>query len=292
MVTDPLVSVVIPTYNRAHSLETSVRSVLEQTRTEIELIVVDDGSNDQTAELIARLNDGRIRYIGLSKNRGASAARNIGIAHAHGQYIAFQDSDDEWLPHKLEEQLPLFEQFPQKRGVVYCKYQRIDRGLPGRVFGEPFNRETLLYRNFVGTPTMVVHKDCLQLERFDEKLSRRQDWELCLRLMQHYPFGFVPEVLVLSHVSRESISQSAGLLEAYEYIFTKHRELIGASRKAVAECCYRMGVLSIKEARWNRGRSYLMQAIRNWPFDGRYWGRVMALLMGRSAYNALFNWRS
>lgn len=290
--TEPLVSVIIPTYNRAHSLETSVGSILDQTTTDIELIVVDDGSNDQTAKLIAHLNDGRIHYIGLSKNRGASAARNIGIAHARGQYIAFQDSDDEWLPHKLEKQLPLFEQFPQRRGVVYCKYQRIDRGVPKRIFGEPFNRETLLYRNFVGTPTMVVHKDCLDVERFDEKLHRRQDWELCLRLMQDYPFGFVPEVLVLSHVSGESISHSAGLLEAYEYILTKHLELIGESRRALAECHYKMGILSIQEAQWKRGRSYLIQAIRNWPFDGRYWGRLTALLMGRSAYKALAKWRS
>lgn len=98
----PTVSVVIPTYNRAHLVGRAIQSVLNQTYQDFEIIVVDDGSTDNTEEVVKSFNDPRIRYIRHDQNRGGSAARNTGIKMARGEYIAFQDSDDEWLPEKLE----------------------------------------------------------------------------------------------------------------------------------------------------------------------------------------------
>jgi glycosyltransferase involved in cell wall biosynthesis len=99
------VSVVIPTYNRASLLGRAIKSVLEQTYQDFEIIVVDDASTDNTEEVVRNLRDRRIRYLRHEKNRGGSAARNTGIRAAWGQYIAFQDSDDEWLPEKLKKQM-------------------------------------------------------------------------------------------------------------------------------------------------------------------------------------------
>ena len=114
----PKVSVIIPTYNRAHLVGRAIRSVLNQTYQDFEIIVVDDGSTDNTEEVVKSFNDPRIRYIRHEKNRGGSAACNTGIRAARGEYIAFQDSDDEWLPEKLEKQMQVFENTPT--GVGGC----------------------------------------------------------------------------------------------------------------------------------------------------------------------------
>lgn len=99
-----LISVVIPTYNRGFIIENSIRSVLNQTYKNIEVIIVDDGSTDNTEEVIKSINDKKIRYFKLKVNRGACYARNYGVSKAKGKYIAFQDSDDIFLPGKLEKQ--------------------------------------------------------------------------------------------------------------------------------------------------------------------------------------------
>jgi len=103
---NPTVSVIIPTYNRAHLLDRAIRSVLDQTYQDFELIVVDDGSSDPTAEVIATFADPRIYYLRHEKNRGAAAARNTGIEASQGDYVAFLDSDCEWLPKKLLKETP------------------------------------------------------------------------------------------------------------------------------------------------------------------------------------------
>ena len=285
----PLVSVIIPTYNRAHILDLSITSVLNQTIEDIEVIIVDDASTDETSSLVANMNDARIHYICLKHNRGANVARNTGISQARGQYIAFQDSDDEWLPHKLEKQLLALEQLTKKKGIVYCQYQRIENGSLGRVFGKPFNPNTLLRQSYIGTPTMVAHRSCFIREQFDEMLPRRQDWEICLRLMQKYPFVFVPEVLVLSHTSQRSVSQSPTILQAYEYIFTKHHALIRQGKRATAEFHHKIGIFSIVNGEWSKGKSNLVRAVRTWPFDVRYWARATAAVLGPFIYSRLFS---
>ncbi|MGC8603005.1 MAG: glycosyltransferase family 2 protein, partial [Desulfomonilaceae bacterium] len=115
-----LVSVIIPTYNRAHLIERAVNSVLEQTYDKLEIIVVDDGSTDNTGNVLSQLQDGdsRVRYIRHETNKGSQSARNTGIRNARGDYVAFLDSDDEWLPYKLEKQIPLFQNTERNIGVV------------------------------------------------------------------------------------------------------------------------------------------------------------------------------
>src|SRR5215207_4189569 len=121
----PAVSVVLPTYNRAPLLGRSIRSVLGQSYGDFELLVIDDGSTDGTAGVVAAFGDPRVRYVPLARNTGAGAARNVGIRMSRGRFMAFQDSDDEWLPSKLAKQLSAFGRGPSGLGVVYSDMRRV-----------------------------------------------------------------------------------------------------------------------------------------------------------------------
>ena len=119
----PIVSVVIPTFNRAHLIMRALQSVLTQTFTAWETIVVDDGSTDDTETVVLSLGDSRIRYCRQPENRGPAAARNRGMREAKGEFIAFLDSDDEWFPDKLELQVARFRELPETVGLIYTGAQ-------------------------------------------------------------------------------------------------------------------------------------------------------------------------
>ena len=127
-----MVSVIIPTYNRAHVLPRAIESVLKQTYTELELIVVDDASTDDTAAVMTAITDPRVRYV-RKEHGGAAAARNRGIAEAKGEFIAFQDSDDVWHSDKLEKQLPICKRSGQTRYSA-----RFTGARRAATFGRPF----------------------------------------------------------------------------------------------------------------------------------------------------------
>ncbi len=122
---NPKVSVILPTYNRAHLIKRAIQSVLDQTYQNFEIIVVDDGSTDNTEEQVRSFNNPKIRYIRYNENKGAAFARNAGIKASRGDYIAFQDSDDEWFPHKLQRQMEAFKNASPEVGVVYTGSWRI-----------------------------------------------------------------------------------------------------------------------------------------------------------------------
>ncbi len=229
---NPDVSVIIPTYNRATLLGRAVRSVLNQTYDDFEVIIVDDCSTDNTKNIVKSLEDERITYIRHMKNRGAAAARNTGMTAAKGEYIAFQDSDDLWLREKLEKQMLAFEESTRKTGVVYSGFWRIENHrktyIPSKWVPKKEGdiHRDLLQGNFVGGVTAVIRKACLEkVGMFDERLSRLQDWELFMRLSKSYLFKYVNEPLLLSYHLCDSISaDSEALTVALEIILKKHQK--------------------------------------------------------------------
>src|SRR5688572_16958601 len=126
------VSVIIPTHNRAQSVVTAIASVVRQTFQDLEIIVVDDASNDDTAEVLAQFRDKRIKVIRHQTNRGGAAARNTGIRHSTFDYIAFLDDDDEWLPEKLAKQMAALLTSPPEVGCVYTGYFVVEKSKIGR----------------------------------------------------------------------------------------------------------------------------------------------------------------
>lgn len=205
----PLVSVILPTYNRAEYLPRAMESVLSQSYKNLELIVVDDGSTDNTREVVNAYQDTRIRYMRTPSNRGVAAARNAGIRRASGEYIAFQDSDDKWLPGKLEKQVRALTQAEPDVGMVYHimsrKYENGEtRYIPdakvpqSRRSGQIF--ENLLTENIIGAPTLCVRKSVLTGENgvgvFDTQMPNLEDYELILRIAARYNIAYIDEVLI------------------------------------------------------------------------------------------------
>lgn len=194
----PPVSVVIATYNMGEYVAQAVSSVLEQTTSDLEVVVVDDGSTDATQEALRIFcEDPRVRVI-QQENQGQPRAKNAGVRAARGRYIAFCDADDYWLPNKLAVQLPLFEQNP-KVGVVYSPVLMFHpdgslREQVGHRFCHGNVLDEMFLRNIVPFGTAVVRRECFeQLGGFDESIPMGIDWDLWLRLAVHWEFDFASE---------------------------------------------------------------------------------------------------
>ena len=197
------VSIILPTYNRAALLPRSIESVLGQTYGDFELIVVDDGSQDDSAAVVAKFGDKRTRYLRHTQNRGVAAARNTGLAEVRGAYVAFQDSDDQWLPEKLERQKRAFDRHPDA-AVVYSDMHRIysdGRVLyfrsPTIVRGRLINPQTHFWQSYMlAMQPALVRRACFDGHRFDEGFGAFDDLDFYLRVAQRYEFLHMEEPLV------------------------------------------------------------------------------------------------
>ena len=200
----PVVSAIIPTYNRAHLVGRALHSVLAQTFQDFEIIVVDDASSDRTEELVASFGDPHIRYLRHEHNRGGSAARNTGIKAARGEYLAFLDSDDEWLPDKLDEQLRAFSDSDLDAvGAVVCGSDVVEEDISQVHQTLPKHRgwiyEDLLAQKARPWNTSAIMVRVAATERtffFDESLPAAQDLDYLLQLSKCVQVEIVQEPLV------------------------------------------------------------------------------------------------
>lgn len=230
-------SIIMPTYNRRHCIDESIDSILSQTCQDYELIIVDDGSTDGTGEYIRSLHDERIRYIYLSENAGAGAARNIGIREATGDYIAFQDSDTVWAADKLEKQQAYLDSLGSTAAMVYTPYKRIyqDHTLIYPSLDVPLEEKSgyiinyLLEHPLVDTPTMLVRKNVLEeIGGFDANMSALEDYEMSIRIARKYQICIIDEVLLFSYNEDDSVSNDhVRYIQNSFYLLQKHRELFG-----------------------------------------------------------------
>ena len=197
-----LVSVIIPNYNYEHYLSEAVDSVLAQTYPNIEIIIVDDGSKDNSRETIESYGD-KVTAI-FQKNQGVSAARNNGVATSSGKFVAFLDADDVWLPEKLERQIARFDA-DEKIAFVHCSMTLVSS--EGELLGEEsdgqegsvadeflrFERGVVIGAASTG---VVLRKVFDEIGGFDKRQSTAADWDFAYRIAAKYKIGFVPESLV------------------------------------------------------------------------------------------------
>lgn len=225
----PLVSAVIPTYNYARFLPRAVESALAQTWPSMEVIVVDDGSTDETPQVLDRYAE-RIRVV-RQQNQGLCAARNAGIAAAGGEFIALLDSDDWWEPMKTERQMPKFEE--PEVGLVYCDNWRVDDG--GLVLGThletlpgppPSGQVTaaLVRGNFIRVPQVIFRRRIWEeVGGFNPSLNPTGDLDFYLKASYRWEFEVVPEVLCSYRVHGGSMSRNWRLMsEAYRQVMREH----------------------------------------------------------------------
>lgn len=225
---NPLVSVIIPAYNQAQFLPGAIRSVLDQTYQNFEIIVVDDGSVDNTREVACQYAD-RVCYI-WQENKGLAGARNTGIRASCGEYIGLLDSDDEWMPTYLEKMVEQASQNPET-AVFYCMAQSIDvNGNPlPQVFGGPVQQSQNIYHALVRAnfliPSTILMKKCEieEVKLFDENLRSCEDWDLWLRLLPGIAIEGVDDILVNYRIHHNSLSTDvSGMHNAAQTVIEKH----------------------------------------------------------------------
>lgn len=292
----PLVSVIIPSYNCASYIQEAIESVLTQTYTHYEVIVV-DGSDDDTAEML-RPYEGKIRYIRQDPS-GVGAARNLGVRHSRGELIAFQDADDVWLPEKLAMQVRALEQHPEA-GLVFTDWFHLDEYRRPRLqdrlrnWIEKHTRtrdltygplyDELLTGNCINTSSVVVKREVLgEVGLFDETLQTCEDYDLWLRIARKFPVVVVNHALSGYRIRSDGLS---GCTETREFrwghdsirVLDKHLrerwipcELQQRGKNALSERCWRLGWKYFSMNRVREARSLFIQGMRYRPFDGYHW---------------------
>jgi glycosyltransferase involved in cell wall biosynthesis len=207
----PGISVVIPAYNCEKTIKETINSVLQQTFADFELIIINDGSQDATLDVISQIQDARLKVFSF-ENAGGNVSRNRGLNLAVGNYVSFLDADDIWTPDKLESQLEALQNNPDAH-VAYSWTDYIDEEgnfiVSGRrvsVNGDVY--EKLLINNFLenGSNPLIRKEAIIELGGFDEALKAAQDWDMWLRLAAKYSFVAVPKVQILYRVSSKSLS--------------------------------------------------------------------------------------
>ena len=280
---DPKVSAVITTHNRLELLKRAIDSVLGQTYKSLELIVVDDASTDGTKDY---LESQPIRYIHIPKeeSKGGNYARNLGVKAARGEYVAFLDDDDYWLPEKIEKQVELIERMDCE--LVHCgkrleiiegdNVSFVDCRLNYDHWGDMSKKILLTCCTATSSQIMVKRNALFDVGLFDESLKFWQDYELTIRLAQRKPFYFVDEPLCVYRIDTNDKGRLTNKyfdwLKAVDYIYKKHADLY-ATLNLVKRL--RVRLVFIADARlrsmnagmkWRHRYYSLLYKVFNFPF--------------------------
>ncbi len=273
--TVPSVSVVISTYNRGSKLVRAIASVLAQTYSDIELIVVDNASIDDTEAVVRGFKDARIRYIRHDSNKGGPAARNTGINSSRAAFIALLDDDDEWGPSKIEKQFQKFASSLPMVGVVYVGTEIYDEHL-GEIIrvNKPTYRgrvyERLLLATILGSVSSVmVRRSCFdKVGLFDEGLTSCQDWDMWLRIARHFDFEFVDETLARINMHGEQISTNyKALIPGRTRMVTKHADEFKMHPDIYIVHLKRLGKLHFINGTWKQGIYWFKEAVKLRPIE-------------------------
>lgn len=287
----PRVSAIITTFNRARLLPSAVRSALSQTFRDFEIIVLDNSSTDETPAVVRGFADGRIRYV-VHAPCGIAEARNRGLREARGEFIAFLDDDDEWLPLKLARQVEAFQRGPESLGLVYGGFVRIDDEGTEYACHEPVLRGKILHAllwqrdPFTGSASnpMMRASALRALGGFDGALTTSEDWELYLRLAERFEVGCVPETVVRIRTHRaprlgDRIDEARKVEELVldRYGAAMEPRLRSLFHQKIGGKLCRTGAL-------REGRARILEAIKVDPLNPLAYAQYAMSLLGRGAY--------
>lgn len=303
--TPPTVSVLIPAYNRATYVGEAIQSILDQSFCDLEVVVVDDGSTDNTAEVVASFTDPRVRLI-RQENRGISGAFNTAYRGSRGRYIAMLGSDDRWLPGLLAEEIPILETNPDM-GLVYARARAMDAagrplaaisGAPERFPGQTF--KSLLYGDFVSGITAIFRREHVEtVGPWDESLVGNEDWDMWLRLSLVCRFHFIDKVLAEFRVhpgrttggaSSRFVTLTLDRVRVLNKLFARSDLPLEAA--AIKRVAYRnvyidVGLRWLSVRNWRETLRYFGKATRVYPDRGITLLRIIYLIL---VYNLLSKW--
>lgn len=242
---EPLVSVIIPVYNRYEETKRAIDSVLNQSYNNLELLLIDDCSSDkniwQMLQVYEKCWNGKIRIFQTSESHGfPSYARNIGIKNAKGKFIALLDNDDYWMPDKLEKQMNLFKYQPLSVGLIYSGIRKEDlKTGKVRVNVYPKYRgyvyEQILYNNFILNLTVVIRKEVFdKVGLYDEKCLMFEDRDMHTRIAKYYRVDYVPELLAVYSEHPKQLSHTINRVKSRLYYINKFYEDLIRLPKALA----------------------------------------------------------
>lgn len=268
----PTVSVVIPVYNGTDTILRALQSVLSQSYTDFEVLIVDDCSTDDTVAKISTLNDPRIRIISHDTNRGASAARNTAIQQAKGRLVAFLDADDRWLDEKLDKQVSYMNGASPHMGACFCDFDMYRNEID---FRKPRPRIQWVDSFLDSCPvspgsTMMVRREVYDtVGLYDEAYERLEDWDWLLRLLDHYEVRAIPEKLAATYIgsrpSAESVNRSTErMLEKHKDRVFKRRGKWGLKR-FIASLLLENVVAEVNSGNYLRGAAYFVKALASSP---------------------------
>ena len=269
MISMPKISIIIPTYNSSLFIKRTIQSVINQTYTDWELLIIDDQSTDNTVELINEYvkQDKRIKLLKTAQNSGGPATpKNIGIENAVGKYVAFLDHDDEWLPEKLEKQLKVFETSNNnKLGLVSC-FINIRNNNDGKIISKQrglYKKNALnmlLQYNFLITSSCIMTKREIfkKIGLFDNKFKVSDDWDMWLRILKSdYELDYTPECLVNYFVHEQNLSSNREKeIEEFKRLFNKNNN--GLYRM---EDSWFLSYYYFKNKQYKLSRKYYLQNI-------------------------------
>ena len=213
------VSIIVPVHNDEKFIQKTIQSILDQTYQNFEVLVIDDCSSDNSVELIKHFNDHRIKLFTQSKNMGAAAARNLGLREATGDYVAFLDGDDYWLPKKLETQLD----FMRRNNCSFCCSQyyvvsQDDEKLYLMDAPRIIGKQRMKNCCYIGCLTAIYDRRAVGLIQIDERLRKRNDYAIWLSAIQNVGFCLsIPEPLACYRINKRGISHNKSSLFVWHY---------------------------------------------------------------------------
>ena len=310
----PLVSVIIPTYNSAHFLPTTLDSVIAQTYKNLEVVIVDDGSTDETKEVVSKYSSCmNLKYIIQPHSGGPSRPRNRGIKESSGDFISLFDSDDIMLKDKVERAIRFLTRF-RHIGLVFTDFVNFDEetGFSSRRFLHAYSRflaidkeegqkkcyiisrtsafETLFYENYIATPSVVIPRDVLsEVGYFNDHVTSGDDRDMWFRISRKYDIGFIDMVSFHRRVHNASISSRPGIHLAENRIKVLRKQLEGdlskplrrQARKLISQNLYNIGCHYQSHRGMKAARSKFILSLREYIMWGAIRGLIITFIPGR-----------
>jgi glycosyltransferase involved in cell wall biosynthesis len=288
----PEVSIIIPTYNREDILPRAIDSVLDQTFSDFELIIVDDGSSDGTEGVIKSYSDDRLKYIRHRTNRGQNQARNTGIKSATGKYISYLDSDDEFLPAYLEEVVTVLNDSDDEVGGVFTAREAVRNGNVEQrdvIKGEiDVNDITTSWVHDIGSNTELTYKSSIldDIGLHDPEIVRITDVDFYMQILSEYKMIGVNKYLCRHHSSENNVSSDAELtIDGQRAFINKYKHELPHER--VAKCRHQEGLAAVELGRMNDARKAFLKSIRNYPYKWFFYYHLLLSFTNKKVFNTL-----